>query len=444
MSASAPVTHALDAFVGRRGAVPVDLVVVAALVLYVALFLAVRRATNACFFVLALLAVLYLIQQRTAFAEAWRLPSARMLVGALASVFAAAVAAKLLRGEFDYRELDGPSRYLLGGLVLLYLTAKRIRFVRVFAAALPLAPMAAIAFAPLGPEAAVRWEGRFATAFVDPNVLGSYAVILTFMILLTIESPGRAPAWQRGLAFAGVVAGLALAMLAASRGGWLAVLPLTALWFAFRRDRGVRVLAWHGIAVLALVALALVLVPEVGSRGWDSVGQVRGWLDGTNPDTAPGHRLSIWKLALELVAARPLLGYGWPGVVTQLAQPDWAASAPSHIVYMLIHGGPHSDLLMMTLSHGVLGVAAFAALLFVPAGFFWRRRLAGSSDARLACELGLCLVAGVFICGLSNEMLSLKYLASFYALTVAGLAAQVLGDELTAGRPPRPSAGAPA
>jgi uncharacterized membrane protein YsdA (DUF1294 family) len=102
------------------------------------LFLAVRRATNACFFILILLALLYLAQQRAAFAAAWRVEGSRMLVAALGSVFAAAVAAKLLRGEFDHVDLDGPSRYLLLGLLLLFLTAKRVQFVRIFAA-LPLA-----------------------------------------------------------------------------------------------------------------------------------------------------------------------------------------------------------------------------------------------------------------------------------------------------------------
>jgi len=87
----------------------------------------------------------------------------------------------------------------------------------------------------------------------------------------------------------------------------------------------------------------------------------------------------------------------------------------------------------MAISFGIFGIAAFFALLAVPATFFWRRRAAASGDARLACELGVCLCVGVFVCGLSNEMLSLKYLVSFYGLTVAGLAAQVLGDDQVAG-----------
>jgi O-antigen ligase len=422
----------LDALVGQRSAPAVDILVVAALTGYVVLFLAVRSATNACFFVLALLALLHLARQRAAFAAAWRLEGSRMLFAALGSVFAAAVAAKLLRGDLTYADLNTPSRFLLAGLLLLFLTAKRIRFVRILAFALPVAIFAAIALAPLGPEAAARWEGRFATSFVDPNTLGSYAVIMTFMILLTIDAPKLEAPWQRALSLAGVVAGVALAMLAASRGGWLAIAPLAALWLLFRGERGVRRLAWQGAAVLVPMALALALVPEIGVRGLGSAGEVRGWMEGSNLETPSGHRLSIWKLSLELVAARPLLGYGWSGVVAQLSHPDFATSAPRDILFILTHGGPHNDLLMMALSYGVFGIAAFVALLYLPATFFWRRRAKATGDARLACELGVCLTTGVFVCGLTNEMLSLKYLVSFYGLTMAGLAAQVLGEERAA------------
>ena len=431
MSAVARPAGMLDALVGQRSAPAMDFLVVAALASYVVLFLAVRSATNACFFVLVLLALLHLAQQRAAFAAAWRLDGSRTLFAALGSVFAAAIAAKLLRGELTYADLNAPARFLLAGLLLLFLTAKRIQFVRILALALPLAILAAISFAPLGPEAAARWEGRFATAFVDPNTLGSYAVILTFMILLTIDAPNLQEPWRRGLSGAGIVAGVALAMLAASRGGWLAIAPLAVLWLVFRRDRGLHRLALQGAAVLVTMALAVALVPEVGTRGLGSAGEVRGWMEGSNLETSSGHRLSIWKLSLELVAARPLLGYGWSGVVAQLAQPEFATAAPANILYILTYGGPHNDLLMMALSFGVFGMAAFVALLFVPAAFFWRRRAKATGDARLACELGVCLTTGVFVCGLTNEMLSLKYLVSFYGLTVAGLAAQVLASEQT-------------
>jgi O-antigen ligase len=419
----------LDALVGQRGAPAMDILVVAALAGYVVLFLAVRSVTNACFFVLVLLALFHLAQQRTAFAAAWRLDGSRMLVAALGSVFAAAVAAKVLRGELTYTDLNAPSRFLLAGLLLLFLTAKRVRFVRVFAAVLPLATLAALGAVMLHTDTINRWQGRFATSFVDPNTLGSYAVILTFLTLLTAASPGERSPWRRALPWLGAASGLLLTMFAASRGAWLAILPLAALWLYFRSQLGIARLAWQGLAVLAIVALIAIVVPDVALRGIGSGDEIKGWVEGTNTVSPAGHRLSLWKLGLELFAASPLVGYGWSGVAAQLSRPEFAAAATPEIIYIFIYGGPHNDLLTMALGHGVFGIAAFAALLFLPAAFFWRRRAKATGDARLACELGVCLTTGVFVCGLTNEMLSLKYLVSFYGLTIAGLAAQILGEE---------------
>ena len=435
MSAVARAAIGLDALIGRRGALAVDLLVVAALAGYVVLFLAVRGATNACFFVLILLALLCLVRQRAAFAAAWRLQGSRILVVALGLVFAAAVAANLLRGQFDLVDLDGPSRYLLAGLLLLFLTAKRVQFVRIFAAVLPLATLAALAAVLLHTDTANRWNGRFATSFVDPNTLGGYAVILTFLMLLTAASPGERSPLRRVLPWLGAAAGLLLTMFAASRGAWLAVPLLAALWLHLRWQQGAGRVASQGLVVFGIMALVAVVVPDVAQRGMAGSHEVRSWLDGTNPMTPAGQRLSVWQLSLDLFAASPLTGYGWTAVATtQLARPEVASAAPPpEIIHILAQGGPHNDLLTLALSHGVFGITAFATLLFVPAAFFWRRRKTATGDARLACELGVCLVAGVLVCGLTNEMLSLKYLASFYGLTVAGLAAQVLSEERTVG-----------
>jgi O-antigen ligase len=202
---------------------------------------------------------------------------------------------------------------------------------------------------------------------------------------------------------------------------WLAIPPLAALWLYLRWQRGAARLARQGLLVFGIVALVAIAVPDVALRGVAGGHEVRSWLDGTNRVTPAGQRLSVWQLGLELFAASPLAGYGSSAVpTTQLARPECRQRAAGDRD-LLAQGGPHNDLLTLALSHGVFGIAAFAALLFVPLAFFWRRRSTATGDARIACELGVCLVSGVLVCGLTNEMLSLKYLASFHGLTVAGL-----------------------
>jgi O-antigen ligase len=265
-------------------------------------------------------------------------------------------------------------------------------------------------------------------------------VILSFMSLLTVDALRRKSPWQRTLVFAGVASGLVLTTLASSRGGWFAIPPLAALWVLLRWRRGLAPIVWQGLALSAIAGLVAIMVPNLSDRLLIVIDEVRGWIDGSNPLTSVGDRLTMWMLGIDLYSARPLAGYGWPGVQAELIRPEYAMAVSPRVVHLLHFSGPHSDLLMMALSHGVFGIAAYAALLFVPAAYFWRRLATTTGESRLACELGLCLVTGVFVCGLFNEMLSLKYLVSFYGLTVAGLAAQVLGSNHATGHTGRPTA----
>lgn len=427
MSVTANFSLMVNFVIGRRGVIPFDALIVVCLVAYVFAFLAIRKVTNISFVILFLLAAFHFFHHRGALKAASAIEGSRLLIVALASLFLAVLLGMLLRGRFDPADLDGPSRYMLAGLLLLFFLDKQIRFVQVFAIFCPVSLILALLAAIVNPEVATKWGGRFATSFVDPNTLGSYAVILSFMTLLTLDALGRDRPWLKFLKYAGIAAGVLLATMAASRGGWVAVPALLALWALFRSRLGSRRLAFNVLFIAGFISLGLLLMPDVATRAAGSVSEIRSSLDGSNTETAAGQRLSIWKLGIALFVERPFFGYGSAGVREQLALPEFATLASPTINTGLIYGGPHNDLLGMLLGSGILGAVSFALILFVPIYFFWRRRGAAEHDVRLACELGICLAAGVFVCGLTNEMLSLKYLASFYGITIAGLAAQVLG-----------------
>jgi O-antigen ligase len=178
---------------------------------------------------------------------------------------------------------------------------------------------------------------------------------------------------------------------------------------------------------MAVIVCGIVLVPKLKDRVVAPANDVATWADGSNKVTAPGQRLSIWKLSLHLVAEKPLTGWGIPGFWAELRKPETAPWIDDKLVGTSgDYGGAHNDALQMMIQSGVWGLAAYVLVVFVPLGLFLRLRTKVEGDARLACELGACLVLGVIVCGLTNEMLSLKYLASFFSITVAGLAAQAL------------------
>jgi O-antigen ligase len=88
--------------------------------------------------------------------------------------------------------------------------------------------------------------------------------------------------------------------------------------------------------------------------------------------------------------------------------------------------GPHSDILSKLLSSGLFGLIAYLCLLFVPFYFFYAHRNSLIADKKRAARMGMYYITGIFIAGLSNEQLSLKYLCTFYGLMTATLLAQVL------------------
>ena len=425
----------LAAVVRRPGWPVADLLLWASLMLAVAGFLGVRRATNAGLMVLFLLALGSLPGQWRSLRAQWTAPWVAAVSAGLASAVAVALFAMLLRGGVEAPTLDGPARFLMAALVLPFLAARQVEVTRVLAVALPLANVLALASALTHPEAAVAWSGRLATPFVDPNSLGGCTAILTMSSLLLWTRDAPLPG--RALLLAGIVCGLATTLLASSRGGWLALPPLALLLVLFRLERGPAVVAGLAAAGVALTLAAFLAFPEVGARALRSVAEVRAWLDGSNPETPAGQRLSLWRLALAALAQRPLAGYGGGELATLAAQAGFGQGASEQVRQLFWGAGPHNDLLALCLAHGAGGAVAYAGLVLLPLVAFWRRRHHPVAEARLAAECGVFLVLGTAVCGLTNEMLSLKYLASFHGLTVAALAAQLAWAE--AGAPLEPS-----
>ena len=98
-------------------------------------------------------------------------------------------------------------------------------------------------------------------------------------------------------------------------------------------------------------------------------------------------------------------------------------------IHDLIASGPHSDILSKTLSNGLLGLIAYASTLGLPLMIFIRHLRNCHHDAQLAAQIGVYYIVGVFVCGLTNEMLSLKYLCSFYGLMIMSLTYQTIQDK---------------
>jgi O-antigen ligase len=280
--------------------------------------------------------------------------------------------------------------------------------------------------------------GRFATYFVDPNTLGSQTFILALIVFLSIASGQGESRWLVLLKLMGGVAGIYVSIYSGSRGAWLAG-PFIFLLFLLIRCGD----CWRAqgterfnialqtsliiIASIVLFFLAFYFSDAVSSRVISGYHEIRNWFTGENLDSSAGTRLSIWKFSFQFASESLLFGYGEEKNMMQLLS-NSPLNIPANEIAIntMALTGPHSDILSKLLSSGLFGLIAYLCLLFVPFYFFYAHRNSLLADKKRAARMGMYYITGVFIAGLSNEQLSLKYLCTFYGLMTATLLAQVL------------------
>jgi len=137
--------------------------------------------------------------------------------------------------------------------------------------------------------------------------------------------------------------------------------------------------------------------------------------------------LSIWLFTFQFAAESLLFGYGEEKNMIMIIQNSPLNIAENEItINTMAMTGPHSDILSKLLSSGIIGLTAYLTLIFVPFYFFWKHCNSVLKDKKRATRIGIYYIVGIFIAGLSNEQLSLKYLCTFYGLMIATLLAQVL------------------
>ena len=177
------------------------------------------------------------------------------------------------------------------------------------------------------------------------NFAGAYlAILLPVTLALLLTTRGRLRlAWA--LLFVGELVGIGLTL---ARSAWLAAAVALALfallWYGPRLARPWRRLAWSGIAIFFLSGPLAVL-----TLGRFQLGSTAA-------------RLSIWHAAVDLIAQRPLLGYGpeTTGIV-------FPRVYPPELIYLqgrdYFVDRAHNLALDWTLTAGIPGLLAYALLL---------------------------------------------------------------------------------
>jgi O-antigen ligase len=398
-------------------------------------FMTVRHGVHVSLFALLLIALIVFFQNKQAHFR-FEDKTDLFIVLSFCGLIFAVLLGQLFRSKMHMAAFDGPSRIAFAGLIYLLLKSRQIAYIKTLDVAIPVSLLCVLIAVTLNPGA--YWAGRFATYFVDPNTLGSQTFILALIIFLSI-APGQGESrWLLLLKLMGGAAGIYVSIYSGSRGAWLAG-PFIFLLFLlirlgdFCRAQGAeqfRIALQTSAIVIAslfLFCLAFYFSDAASSRVISGYHEIRNWLMSTELDTSAGIRLSIWKFSFQFAGESLLFGYGEEKNMMQLLS-NSPLNIPANEIAIstMAATGPHSDILSKLLSSGLFGLLAYLCLLFVPFYFFYTHRNSLLADKKCAARMGMYYITGVFIAGLSNEQLSLKYLCTFYGLMTATLLAQVL------------------
>lgn len=397
------------------------------LCLYPTFLLALKGGMNGSLFLLAIICIYSLFNKED---------EARIVFDRCAIAFGIAMSSSLLaillsqiyHYDFSARAYDSASRFLLAIPIFLALRNTSVRSITVLQYGFPLGAIAALllvtCLSPYYPDDA----DRVRTYFLDSIHLGDLALMLGFLSLFGVNWE-KADGWPvLLLKMVGLASGVFVSILSGSRGGWVAIPAFLLIWFLCRDSQKMLVKLGRAIFLtLLLGAAAYFLVDSIHARLGEIYSDLATFSQG-NVDTATGIRLQLWEAALYLFIQNPVFGVGAEGfshAMTTLSQQGLITAQAA----ALGRGEVHNEILAHTVRFGIFGLAAILAIHVVPFIIFLRARKTGSWQKRRAAEMGLSLVAGFMIFGLTVETFDLKLVAAFYSLTVAALLAAATSNQ---------------
>jgi O-antigen ligase len=391
------------------------------LLCYPALLLTVNGAMGVLYFLLLLASLFYLYGIRkshsTAHWDSVSIPFALAMASPILSIFLS----QAYHHNFKAASYDWASRFLLCIPIFLALRKANLHTIHILQFGLPIGTLVGLLMLLIYPY---DWGGGYHTTSHAFNLIhfSDTALILGFLSLFSINWERKEHPLVLALKLSGFISGCYISMQSGERGGWVAIPLLILLWIVtFNRKN-----LWlkFSIAIPLLIAsiyLSYLLSHNVHTRVDLIFSDIYNYSHG-NKDTSVGLRFQLYLAAMHLFMQHPFFGVG-PG--------EFAHSMPALTASGLLTplGGAaglsevHNEILEKCAETGLFGLVAILSVYFVPVLIFWRAAKSTHSSTRIASFMGLCLIFGFFIFGLTVEIFNLKMTAAFFSLTLAVLMA---------------------
>ena len=408
-------------FTMMKGETVQNRIIVLILLIYPSLLLTVRGGMGVMFFLLLLTAMVCLFGIRGEFNTShWDKRSIAFAL-AMASPVLAIFLSQAYHGQFKASSYDWAARFLLSIPIFLLLRQSSIRTLEVLQTALPIGALTTFIVLILHPA---NWgENRHTTSLAFNLIhFSDTALVLGFLSLFSINWKPRDHMLILMLKVCGFLAGIYISIQSGERGGWIAIPPLLILWaISFGREHLWLKLTTVTLFICGVAWMCYALIDVIQVRVNFIFQDLNAMANG-NYDTSLGIRLQHWKAAIHLFAENPIFGIGpggFPQATAALTQQGILTPLAAHMGSAEIH----SEIFAKGAETGIMGLLALFSIYIVPIVIFSRVAQASTPQKRQAAFMGICLVAGFFIFGLTVEIFNLKMTATFFSLTLAVLMA---------------------
>ncbi len=244
-------------------------------------------------------------------------------------------------------------------------------------------------------------ERERAQGVYSPNLLGPVAA---FMVLFSLCAWTLLPKMRCLIPFAVVAGGIAVA-LSGSRGAYLGLLVMGAVWLFFSLKGRQRLVLFLGAIVLILSSYSF--VESVKLRVDSAINEVDIYLSMEDPTRYEGptlgtlERFEMWRFTALSFTESPVFGIG---------RGNYGKEVGRYVEQGLVHpsaanhGHPHSAYAEALLSRGSVGFIIFMAMLFYPL-FYYLKSYKSSPNTAL---LGALHVVGFAVFSLTDASTFIK------------------------------------
>lgn len=336
------------------------------------------------------------------------------LIAVLFSIFAVSLFSFAYHGN-RIRSMDLPTRYLLAIPCFLLMLKWPPRLSWWWSALIAgCVSAAALAFWQISVLNHTRAAGY--TGVIQFGDVGLMMASFCAAGIFWAPTQGRhAKYWQMALTI-GALAGGYVSIASGSRGGWLALPFIVAVFcLAFMSRRNLK----QALAALAFLGAGLMVVawtvPSIATRYDEAVNEVRNYQVARESDTSLGLRLEMWHSLGLMIPQRPLLGWSESDYQLELERLVGQGQVKADVLGM---ANTHNNYLELLAFQGVLGLVPMLGLLILAFLYFRRRLRSANRVIRVMAVCGMSLVVAYPLFGMSQVILGRNNTLMFFIVVL--------------------------